>query len=93
LAGLSKKAPSKRRGFVYVAVNLISQKNYFCRNWHRKLADLDCQQIRLPGFHRAGPSTPLDENRVNFSVIKQLELMNWIITHLGGVVKSFRQFL
>jgi hypothetical protein len=40
---------------------------------------------RLPGFHRAGPFTPLDEHRVLFSVGKK---SNMIIPNQKVFVKS-----
>jgi hypothetical protein len=31
--------------------------------------------IRLPGFHRAGPSTPLDEHRGAMDLVKTLNII------------------
>ncbi len=51
---------------------LSSSRNYFCRNWHRKLAGAFCaSQARLPEFHRAGPSTPLDEHKVLIYLVNE----------------------
>ena len=36
----------------------LSSSRNFCRNWHQA-GDF---AARLPGFHRAGPSTPLDKS-------------------------------
>ena len=51
------------------------------------LLDMIVEEVRLPGFHRAGPSTPLDENIFDL-IVNQL-LLTCIITWSRLFVKSF----
>jgi hypothetical protein len=70
--GENKKASSREEAWLRRNNRSHLPEVIFCRNWHRKSSF--CPK-RLPGCHRAGPSTPLDEHRVLFSIGKEIVMI------------------